>query len=329
VPIATLLNEALARTGYDAVLLAEFLGERNLANLQKLLEQARAADHGGVLDLDGFITQLAEFIAQPPKEPLASTSPESADVIRLMTIHRAKGLEFPLVVIPDLDRPPKWNAPAAALDPDSARSFICRARMTAKIGDRHGLFTALERGEELEERKRLLYVACTRAADYLILSSSLEAHDKPKSDWMELIAERFNLETGVVVAALPKGYEEPRVRVPSEPTTGQKLVGKSRGPDLIHLVEDARQLAAEGGGTEPREVVPIPVDRAARRQFSFSRLTGQLVRSDLPRVVPLATAVDPRGLGSLVHAVLERINFADKSSPIRHWCEQYPPTLSI
>ena len=42
VPIARLLQEALARTGYDAVLLAEFLGQRKLANLQKLIEQARS-----------------------------------------------------------------------------------------------------------------------------------------------------------------------------------------------------------------------------------------------------------------------------------------------
>src|SRR5207302_754790 len=53
VPIAALLNDALDRTGYDAVLLTEFLGDRKLANLQKLVEQARAADRGGALDLDG------------------------------------------------------------------------------------------------------------------------------------------------------------------------------------------------------------------------------------------------------------------------------------
>ncbi len=329
VPIAALLGEALARTGYDAVLLAEFLGERKLANLQKLLEQARAADQGGVLDLDGFITQLAEFIAQPPKEPLASTSPESADVIRLMTIHRAKGLEFPLVVVPDLDRPPKLTGPAAALDADLGPLVrLPDDDDRDKSATGMSLFAARERGEELEERKRLLYVAITRAADYLILASSLEAHDKPVSDWMELIAERFDLHTGVPIVRLPSGYETPRVQFAPEPTAEQKLVGKSRGPDLIHVIEDARQLAAEGGGTIPIEVAPIPVDRAARQQFSFSRLTGQLVRSDWIRTAgrdPETTAIDPRGLGTLVHAVLERIDFAAKSAAIQHWCEQLAP----
>ncbi len=72
VPIAALLNAALDRTGYDAILLAEFLGERKLANLHKLIERARLADQSGAIDLDGFITQLSQFIAREPKESLAA-----------------------------------------------------------------------------------------------------------------------------------------------------------------------------------------------------------------------------------------------------------------
>jgi ATP-dependent helicase/nuclease subunit A len=112
-PIAPLINEALARTGYDAVLLAEFLGERKLANLRKLIEQARSFDQSGMFTLDDFITQLAQFVVRQPDEPLAATHPESTDVVRLMTIHQSKGLEFPVVVVPDLDRsrrgPSRWR----------------------------------------------------------------------------------------------------------------------------------------------------------------------------------------------------------------------------
>ena len=279
------------------MLLAEFLGERKLANLQKLLEQARAADHGGVLDLDGFITQLAEFIAQPPKEPLASTSPESADVIRLMTIHRAKGLEFPLVVVPDLDRPPKLTGPAAALDPELGPLVrLPEDDDREKSATGMSLFAARERGEELDERKRLLYVATTRAADYLILSSSLEAYDKPASDWMELIAERFDLETGDAnrrscPIRLRDTTRPHRARTGNRPETRRQI---ARPRSRFALIEDARQLAAEDGGTIPTEVAPIPVDRAARQQFSFSRLTGRLVRPDQFRPQPLAGVAESR-----------------------------------
>ncbi len=340
VPIATLLNEALDRTGYDAVLLAEFLGQRKLANLHKLMERARAADHGGVLDLDGFITQLDQFIAQQPKEALAATLPEAANVIRLMTIHHAKGLEFPLVVLPDLDRPPRFGTPPAALHPDFGPLVPPPSDDDDQknIATGMSLFAAIEKAEELEERKRLLYVACTRAADHLILSSSLEGYDKPKSDWMKLLADRFDLATGELIARLPADYESPRVHVEIDPTTDHKPVGRPRGPDLLKMLDDAHQLAADGRAIVPPEVALIPVDRRARRQFSFSRLTGRLVRTDVADDIQRAGAsarlslsnaspafsIDPRGLGTLVHDVLARIDLSDPAT-IDDWCEHLAP----
>jgi ATP-dependent helicase/nuclease subunit A len=325
VPIATLLGEALARTGYDAVLLAEFLGERKLANLHKLMERARAADNG-VSDLDGFITQLAQFISTQPKEALAATLPETADVIRLMTIHHAKGLEFPLVIVPDLDRPPNIRTPCAALHRDLGPLVPWPVDEDVKVTTGMSLFAAMERSEELEERKRLLYVACTRAADYLVLSTSLAGYDEPKSDWMKFLAERFDLASGDLVGGLPAGYESPQVKVLRDPQTDRKPAAKSHGPDLLKVLEEARQLAEGGGGTIPPAVEPVPVDGAARRQFSFSQLTGELIAAEADLSVRTeesrdftSPSSDARGFGSLVHDVLSRVEFSGKFD-VAEWC---------
>jgi ATP-dependent helicase/nuclease subunit A len=330
VPIARLLNEALDRTGYDAVLLAEFLGERKLANLNKLLERARAADQSGAIDLDGFITQLSQFIAREPKESLAATLPEAANVIRLMTVHHAKGLEFPLVIVADLDRPPLLRPPLAALHPQLGPLVHRPAdddNEKTTVG--MNLYAALERREELEERKRMLYVACTRAADYLILSSSLEAFDAPKSDWMKLLAERFDLQDGQLIADLPAGYHPPEIRVTTDPQTVFKPLGRSRGPDLLKILEDAHHLAATGDALVPSAVPSVPVDRFARRQFSFSRLTGDLVHTKRQigsAILPDGGSgvLDPRGFGTLVHDVLGRIKFGD-ADEVAEWCEHLAP----
>lgn len=356
VPIVALLNAALDRTGYDAVLVAEYLGERKLANLHKLLEQARAADQSGAIDFDGFITQLAQFIAREPKESVAATLPEAANVIRLMTIHHAKGLEFPLVIVPDLDRPPLLRSPVAALHPVLGPLVAQPPDDDAeRVSTGMTLFSALERREDLEERKRMLYVACTRAADYLILSSSIEAFDHTKSDWMALIGERFNLQSGALIAKLPDGYEAPVIHIAKDANSEIKPSRRERGPDLWNRLAEAHQLAAHGQGSLPGGVAPIPIDRTAQNQFSFSRLTGRLIRvsdSSLAStydVPPGASAADDRptqndsasamrvrktgfdttrsearSLGTLVHDVLSRIDFANPTD-IAEWCEHLAP----
>jgi ATP-dependent helicase/nuclease subunit A len=326
VPIATLLGKALDRTGYDAVLVAEFLGERKLANLHKLIERARAADRG-VTDLDGFITQLAQFISQQPKEALAATLPENADVIRLMTIHHAKGLEFPLVIVPDLDRPPHNSTPCAALHRDLGPLVPLPADDDRECTTGMSIFTALEQVEELEERKRLLYVAATRAADYLILSSSLEDFDKPKSDWMKLVAERFDFQSGNFCGKLGTGYEPPQVRVVSDPHSDHRPVGRSRGPDLLRVLEEAHRLADEGNGHIPTETEIVPPDFTARRQFTVSQLTGKIRPAeslDFPIAgddrEPRGMPGKARGLGSLVLELLSLLDWRSDHD-IAGWCE--------
>src|SRR5213079_1232185 len=135
----------------------------------------------------------------------------------------------PLVIVPDLDRTPNMRTPSAALHATLGPLVPNPADDEGeKVATGMSLYAALERREELEERKRLLYVACTRAADYLILSTSLEDCSEPKSDWMKLIAERFDLKTGNLIADLPEGYESSAARV-VDPKSDYKKTSRSRG----------------------------------------------------------------------------------------------------
>ncbi len=189
--MAQLIHESLDRTGYDALLLAEFLGQRKLANLHKLVEQARSFDGAGIFSLSDFITQLSEFVARQPDEALAATHPMSTDVVKLMSIHQAKGLEFPVVIVPDVDRPRRVVGPSVAFTPELGPSFKEPDVVTG-----YDLYLLAENEEDLAELDRLLYVATTRAADYLVLSAGMEKLDKPGGPWMDLLARRFDLATG-------------------------------------------------------------------------------------------------------------------------------------
>ncbi|MGD0517615.1 MAG: UvrD-helicase domain-containing protein [Thermoguttaceae bacterium] len=319
VPIARLIIEALDRTAYDAVLLAEFLGERKLANLYKLIEQARSFDQSGMFTLSDFIAQLAEFIARQPKEPLAATQSETMDVVRLMTIHQAKGLEFPVVIVPDMS----WSQRG----PDS-RAFTPELGPMVKddkstVG--YHLFSLVEKEEARAETIRLLYVAATRAADYLILSSGLDKPGEIKGPWMGLLSQSFDLSTGMPLEADPP---DPQVRVTiSRPPLKSEPTETTGRQSLKKLLEKAEKKAEKGEGRLPKYLPPVLPDLTARRQFSFSRLSGAL--RDLSQFSPGENGtvtiisrmadvddfpepvLDPLGLGTLVHAALEEIDFTN------------------
>ncbi|MGI9430530.1 MAG: PD-(D/E)XK nuclease family protein, partial [Bythopirellula sp.] len=121
----------------------------------------------------------------------------------------------------------------------------------------------------------------------------------------------------------------------------RKPAGNTRGADLQKLLAKTHLLAENGQGTVPDEVQPIAVDPRARRRFSFSRLSGQLqgARSNSPEAPGTSSELgtqysgpkDPsgsreaRGLGSLVHAVLERIDFSRPADDLDALCQHLAP----
>jgi ATP-dependent helicase/nuclease subunit A len=178
-PIARLINRVLADTGYDAALQFEILGDRKLANLWKLIDLARAFDRTGRFGLHEFTARLDDLVSQQPREEQAATLPESADVIKLMSIHQAKGLEFPVVFVPDFaaqrqgDRSgvARWHRTLGCLvkvpsefdnQPPEERPFAPFADELGRVADQVA---------DWQEDLRILYVACTRAADRLFLSA--------------------------------------------------------------------------------------------------------------------------------------------------------------
>ncbi len=328
VPIAVLLDEALAITGYDATLLAEFMGERKLANLRKLMEQARAFDRSGVLGLSDFIVQLAEFVARQPREALAATYPEDAEVVRLMTIHQAKGLEFPVVFLSDIDRRENSDRDTAAWDPDLGPLV----KTSSDDGDNsiNGLkmYRFVGRSEAEAETARLLYVATTRAADYLVLSAGICNFDNPTGSWAKLLAQRFDLRTGASIA-LPGADDAaqrggPLVKVTMD-SNGGCAAEKSRRVDLNAMLEQSAEIAANcsrknAWPVSPDFALPLEVDRTVRRRFSVSRLNGhlQIVRdANEERAVAddaLPSAASAADFGTLVHRVLSRLDCANGSN---------------
>jgi ATP-dependent helicase/nuclease subunit A len=319
VTIAELINTALARTGYDAVLLGEFLGERKLANLRKIVGQARDFEAGGTMGLSAFIVQLSQFIVRQPREPLAATQPEATDVVRLMTIHQSKGLEFPVVFVPDLGRKENLSTRSAA--------YCAEWGPMLKLPDDHEygkIKTALHFYHQMsamadeDETRRIFYVACTRAADFLVLSSGLKKFDSMDSTCLRLLAERFDIQTGRVLATLPAGYQTPAVRVILDEPQIAKNTQAKRGGITKGIVDEIEAAGRSGPVATVRSADAIPAAVSAARRFSVSRLKGALepvtgATSDSPSPASFAPTDDAAALGILVHSVLQTLDFGGSS----------------
>ncbi|HET6369632.1 MAG TPA: UvrD-helicase domain-containing protein, partial [Nitrospiria bacterium] len=114
-----ILQAALDKTRYDAVLAALEDGELRVANIGKLIDLARSLSREGIAGLDDCIERICTMAQSVSQEPEASPYGEDEDVVRLMTVHQAKGLEFETVIVPNLGGSPNRGTDNTLIDPTS------------------------------------------------------------------------------------------------------------------------------------------------------------------------------------------------------------------
>ena len=170
VPHVELLHTILEDTGAWGFLRYGERGDQAVANVHKLLDLAREF-RGPLVD---FVVRLDLLTTEEEQEGEALLD---ADALHILTVHAAKGLEFPIVVVPDLAARFNFQNSAPALidaekgiglrtlDPE--QGYKKTASFTRNLINRNA--SQRQRAEE----KRLLYVACTRARDHLLLGGAL------------------------------------------------------------------------------------------------------------------------------------------------------------
>ncbi|HKG16935.1 MAG TPA: UvrD-helicase domain-containing protein, partial [Solirubrobacteraceae bacterium] len=169
--LAELVRSAIERTGLVEAGLSLPGGAQSAANVMKLLDHARefsAAGSGALRAFTGWLARQRDSEADEPDAPVAE---ERDDAVRVMTIHAAKGLEFPIVCLANLES----TGPGQT---EAVRN-VEQGRIELKLGRQNGGTDFCTPGWEdvkqvekdaLEaERDRLLYVAATRARDHLVI----------------------------------------------------------------------------------------------------------------------------------------------------------------
>lgn len=168
-----LCEQIVSEHDYDLALLAQWDGRQRYANIRKLARMARSFEELRGPDIEGFVRFVTELGAAGASAQEAPAEEEGSDSVRLLTIHAAKGLEFKVVVVADAGRGAVRPAPSEMLClPDGRLGF----RVADPSGGRARPALGYERVREIDaaqeeaERRRLYYVAMTRAIDRLIVS---------------------------------------------------------------------------------------------------------------------------------------------------------------
>jgi hypothetical protein len=304
--------------------------ERRIANVRKLIRLAGRfeRDEGG--DLRGFLAYAAHAERELGRmEPHAPVADEELEAVRLMTVHAAKGLEFPVVCVPELGARPNLRVPDLLVAGERMGVRLLRpGAPEATPALQFEELSAERRSAQEQEEDRILYVALTRARERLLLSGALSFKRwpcaKPGSapiGWLApaLVPGIERRVEGVVrgdsgdcdpvwVADGPAGRVRCWLNAP--PTLGRVLregplrplartLDAADGPRSYGDDQRGRPRGVEVRRASPRERVPAPEAAVLPGALSYTALAlleGCAYRYYLEEVLRLPETRD-RGLG--------------------------------
>jgi ATP-dependent helicase/nuclease subunit A len=190
IPLSELIDRILEGTGYELSVLMDPKGVRRYANLKKLIAMVREYETYERVPLGVFLNILKRLRAQEIRESEAQITLEtSAETVRMMSVHAAKGLEFPVVFVADMGHQGS-RSDSKSVIAHAADGYAMQVRDPTNLEMQKPYFfrwvDQAIAGREEEEWKRLFYVAITRAKSRLFLSGVHKKKKKAKKNFREM-----------------------------------------------------------------------------------------------------------------------------------------------
>ncbi len=289
IPLSELLQTVLDDLQYRALLTSQLNGEQLTANIEKFVEHVYRFNSNGISGLVDLIRQVEIFIEEDMKEGEPQINPEDRGAVKLMTIHAAKGLQFPVVFVPYLNTKNTGRSnDSVLLNPEIG--LACPMRQESFINnDRFALLNLLKLEKfkkELAEAKRIFYVGVTRASNYLFLSAKTKQEKIQKHSALGWIYEHYRQKNYDLFDPELKTIDQERyslniVRHIELPRNEDEeirtyLQGLQELQDQLKTPEQAEESLLEL--YRPLEDIPGPVTFSATRLMTYRKDPAEYYR---------------------------------------------------
>ena len=295
-----LLARAIDSADYESA-----LSPRARANVRKFLGLVREWFARRPRPLSRLVEDLESLRQSDPDEPTAPPD-DSSNAVRVMTIHSAKGLEFPIVFLAALHKGVARNSPPLAFSPVAGLVARWRDPVTGE-GVKDIFYTAfsdeLKRKEEHEEN-RLFYVAMTRAEERLVLSFA--ATQRAPQNWAAKVVSGLNLTAASSDQPVPVRVLD----VSTAPEQPAPLAAETSGGTEQRLARP--QLTGQHDGTAA--VTSVWLYQSCPRRYYLARYLGWDQPSSAPvgqAVAPASEDLDAGEFGTEVHDLLAGLPVKD------------------
>lgn len=327
-PLADVLLLAVEEAGWDLRLLsAGNVGRDAFANVLKFVRQASAFEELVGTGTAGFAMHLDAKERLGDSEAPASLADDNSEAVRIMSIHASKGLEFPIVVVPELGA--RGGSDNLSVRTSRRGSSLAVAVKTPTDGGGDlrpastwfAEFSEKDSQADAEESARVLYVAFTRAREVLLVSGSMGLRTQKRST-AKHDAARLSRVLGVqtpvtgpsdLIVSVPRTNVACRVRVVCAADVGAP-------PEVNAGGQEGVVLPAEAGVPYEDFRAPLMLERLSYTQFSeFEHCPKNFwVRRVLgvrPVAVPDRGKADPMRFGNALHASLRLVSPAGEPPP--------------
>lgn len=327
-PLDKLIWKMLLDTGFYISMGAMPAGGQRQANLRALTDKALAYQNMGGGTLYGFIKYVEAIKENKVSMGQVKLLGEKDDLVRIMTVHKSKGLEFPMVILAGYCRKLTYSsagkAPVMHKDLGIGFPIVEPSKHWYKTTLLQNMIKERFHREEVDEEKRILYVALTRAKDRLAILGICNDVQRETNDLIKGSPKDNNYftMTGKVICSDLKAFEYMK---------DEQIIGLSKGnrrsiDRILKVIDEGCDFVSEQVEDLMDFVYPYSEDLTLKSKYAVSELNNK--GRKLPETLndPVFAAGTKRisavDRGTIYHSVLEHMNVSEAQKGGKEYIKQ-------